>query len=121
MWASPPLERIFRRTRDAGDAGEAFGVDEAGVALGGEQCPIGMTRTNRLEPNHWNCTLLRHRSEWIFLEKKSTRRWLLLESSAVVCSCYWLIATPLKEATPIALEVATGVRSPWPSMAKTAT
>ena len=34
---------------------------------------------------------------------------------------YWLNATPLKEATPIELDVATGVRSPWSSMAKTET
>lgn len=34
---------------------------------------------------------------------------------------YSLIATPLKEATPIEFEVATCVKSPCPSMEKTAT
>lgn len=34
---------------------------------------------------------------------------------------YWLMATPLKDATPMGLEVATWVRSPYRSMEKIVT
>jgi hypothetical protein len=45
---------------------------------------------------------------------------MLTKQDEVASVDYWLIATPLKEATPIELEVATGVRLPYLSMAKTA-
>ena len=43
------------------------------------------------------------------------------ECGAIFRGAYWLKATPLKAATPTELEVATGVRSPYLSIEKTAT
>jgi hypothetical protein len=68
------------------------------------------------------CRWCEHRPNSLFsINHGFARQAMLARQNESEVIDYWLIATPLKEATPIEPEVAKGVRSPWPSMAKTAT